>query len=501
MSDDLQLSLEVIERRAANWKNPAVSAPPELLGEIFLECIDRGAVNPHHPFSSVAVIRRCRDSLAGVCHRWFQVVQAQKSLWAVTSLSYYITNTTNDEGITSNTILPQTDNSFPHELERSGSIPLSLVIEIDIYMPHQTSLQSQMLALERELQNKLSPVFPRCREIFFQTPGEAIAIVLNASLKHLTTVQAIYLRVWEQQSQENDVVQVLDLSHATINFVQDLFIEFPNQYVRPPLLTGNLKVGELDKLKNLTILGCVDPAAAYGIISRALSLRSLVWRGEATLQKFVIPPRQMSMPYLRHLVVDEIGPVSLLSYLDAPNVLYLTLVASLFRVVEQFLFPKLSQFPHLRCLSLESARYSSSLFLIQLIPELQALEVLNLEGILELELSVACTRAPRLWFISAQWTPSTADQWAGAQMLLECWNSRKHLKEHPSSPLPFGFCLKHRRKPSNAEMEMFTASFTMKYPSIRIGLRRSYPFASWQAEDWDAFFAQADMNPSSLPPF
>ncbi|KAF8309439.1 hypothetical protein DL93DRAFT_1764656 [Clavulina sp. PMI_390] len=127
MSGHAEISEEPARLREINSRLAVVTLPPELLSEIFLECINRGALDRFNPHFSVASLRRTRSSLAGVCYRWRQVAQTTKSLWAVTAFPGNITNVWSDENGGSYEIPPPTHKLFHHELQLSDPTPLALV--------------------------------------------------------------------------------------------------------------------------------------------------------------------------------------------------------------------------------------------------------------------------------------------------------------------------------------------------------------------------------------
>ncbi|KAF8309437.1 hypothetical protein DL93DRAFT_1764632 [Clavulina sp. PMI_390] len=495
MSGDLLAPTQLIELREFNKQLPIATLPPELLSEIFLECIDRGSVSILDPRSSVAAVRRVRTTLASVCHRWRQVARATKTLWAVTSFPNRITKILSDGETSSYIIPPAAYESFQYELELLGGASISLISQITC---DDLELSSLMPTLEHDLRNMLSPVLSRCGQVLLEAPREVSVSLLTAFPEKLSNIKSLDIRAWGEYSDHGNAdLKTLDLSHA--NTIQKLSINFFGRYPSWGLLpTANPRLGSADNLKNLTILGYVNPSAAYGIVSRARSLHSLTWPSIDGLPDFIFPPGQISMQFLRYIALGEIGPVSLFSHLDAPNTRSVVLKDSLQRV-NPTPFPFPSRFIHLRSLILESTMYTLSPLLPPLVLEFRALEVLIMRGVMSMELASACTGATNLRLVAATWVSTTPSKWLGSQRLLDHWSDRIHIQD--IAPLSCGFCFVYHVDPSEAERRTFIQSFPTKYPDIKIGLRSSHPLASWQPEDWDGFFTRVDTNPSYLPTF
>ncbi|KAF8309438.1 hypothetical protein DL93DRAFT_2216698 [Clavulina sp. PMI_390] len=496
MSSNLPVPTELIKLRELNRRTPIVALPPELLSEVFLECIDRGAVSTFDPQLSVSVVRRVRTSLASVCHQWRQVAQATKPLWAVTSFPHYVI--TFDDEDDPYLIPSETYECFHHELELAGGAPLTLISQITLDEFDDPSL---MVPLERDLCTALSPVLSRCHRIIFDVPDEISIGIIDVVPEQLGNTKSLHIRAWGDEiegSEEGDTIpKILDLSHA--NSIEDLYIDFSSQYDSPvPLITASPRLGQPRKLKHLALLGRVEPSAAYNIISQALSLHSLAWTGSDSSPLFTIPPQQMQMPFLRYLGLGQVGTVSLDSYLDAPGILYLVLKDS-HEHVDPPPLPVPSRFRHIRSLSLESVIYTCSPLLPPLVPEFPALEVLILRGVMSVELASACNRAAKLRLLVATWPTNDPSKWIGAQHLLDQWSSRVDDQDTP--PVSRGFCFVHHLNLPKGKRRLFTQRFPKKYPKIQIGLHPCHPFEHWRLEDWDEFFALVDANPSYLPPF
>ncbi|KAF8309424.1 hypothetical protein DL93DRAFT_2216688 [Clavulina sp. PMI_390] len=491
---------DIIKLRELNWQSVVTALPPELLSEIFLECVNRGDVDPNNLERSFAILRKNRAALASVCFRWRQVAHATKSLWAVTGFprQSFSNIVVNDEGMVLFTKSQQFHESFLHDIRLSTPARISLILQNKAdglwKSPPMPTPEP-----EDSFHISLYPVFSQCENILLEAGGLLPLIILNQA-PSLLNVKSLDVRA-TGECRDLDM-KSLDLSYASS--IQNLSIVFSGRersYATFPIVKPIL--AEPDILKKLTVSGYVDPSATYNIISQASSLLSLEWLegGVPTtpnLRESSLSPKQILLPLLRHLALSSIGPVSLFPHLYAPNVISIVLKDSIKRCIDVSSLPKPSQFLHLRSLTLDW-EYTEAPLLPPLLPEFRALEVLNLQGFLSVDLAMACTRATKLRLVVAKLMLRNPTEWPGPLRLLDYWSSQVNARAVP--PLSLGFCFVYYIDLSEERRNMFNEQFVTKHPAIKIGYRRSSPFALWGLQNWDALFTTFDAEPTYLPPF
>ncbi|KAF8309440.1 hypothetical protein DL93DRAFT_2158411 [Clavulina sp. PMI_390] len=491
MASEVAKPEEPIQLRRRNSQLAAVALPPELLSEIFFGCVGRAMISSTDPFSSLAVLRKNRTSITGVCYRWRQVAHATKTLWTVVGFpDPFITSQRNDVMV-SYTIPPKSYESFHHGLTLAGAAPISLFSRSTVDTLAEPSL---VLVLKSEICATLSPMLSRCDRIVLEAFGDIPFAVLNAGPQQLAKVRSLEVRALGEWS-EGIEVENIDLSHA--QSLRSLSIDISNPTPVGPIPTASLKVSDPNQLKNLAFYGSVDPESAYDVISGAKSLQSLMWLREDDETQFTVPARQLSMPLLRHLVLCHDMLVALLPHLDAPNIVSISLQVTYPEGPLHFPVPSL--FPKLRFLSMDSVRYTLSPLLPSLIAQLRALEVLNIRGVMSVELAVACADAVKLRLVAVTWASMMADGSAGIDRLLQCWSSQVNSKE--ILPLSRGMCLVLHLGIREWEREIYTQHFMKQHPGIKFGLRALHPFTSWRPEDWDELFAKFEADSLYVPPF
>ncbi|KAF8309434.1 hypothetical protein DL93DRAFT_2230948 [Clavulina sp. PMI_390] len=501
MSTNAQIPGQFIKLRELNLQLTVVALPPELLGRIFLECIDRRAAGPFNHLFSVVETRNTRTSIASVCYRWRQVALATRPLWAVTSFPRLIASLGSESNKRADpyNIPPETYESFHHELELSGEAPLSLLARIVVY---KLATPSVISALEHELCTALSPVIPRCDTISLEALGSLPFDILENTLNSQALVKSLDFSSWGWGSHGEG--RYLDLSHA--GFLEHLSIDLSARSSCYEMPVGKPIVADPTILQTLKICGYVDPVAAYEIISRAVSLRSLVWESSTAFTEFTVSPQEVSMPLLRHLSLNDVQSLSLLPYLDAPRLVSVTLELKVEypdEPIEPLPFPK--SLPHLRFLDLHSAEYASFAILPGLLSEFRALEILGLRGVMSEELVAACTAAIKLRLVGVTWAPNEPNGLLGAQTLLQCWSRRAQSGEVPllSRGVYFVYGDPGRRKkpPTPADESTFGDEIVAISQGVKPGLCWESPFRWWQLEDWDNLVAKIDADPSYLPAF
>ncbi|KAF8309445.1 hypothetical protein DL93DRAFT_2100063 [Clavulina sp. PMI_390] len=480
---------ELIKLREINGQLAVVALPPELLSEVFLECIDRGALSDVEPQRSIKILRKNRTSLAGVCYRWRRIAQATPMLWAVTSFSGQFTEVKDDEGSNSYKILPEAHKPLHHELQLSSTVPVSLVSQSKT---DHLLLPSALSMLKHEVCAALSPILPRCDRLFLEAPSSVPFLVLNAAPEKLASLRLLDVRASRGDSMGHEIRE-LNLTYA--KSIRHLSIR--SHIYRSPPETISPIIADPTKLKTLTISGFVDYPAAYEIISQATSLHSLMWLAEYKFLRFTVPPQQISMYSLQHLTLDGMPPLSLLPHLDAPQLVSATLTLhGSFWVGSSTLFLKPSQAPCLRSLTL-GPTYAASPMLQPLLPEFRALQVLNLRCELKLELAAACANIDSLRLVVFTWLP-VFRPWDGPLKLLEGWSS--HIDSGEISSLSRGICFVCPQV-TMIEERAFRDTFLSKFPAVKISLCKSSPFSLWGSYEWDELFAQFDADPLYLPPF
>ncbi|KAF8309435.1 hypothetical protein DL93DRAFT_2085712 [Clavulina sp. PMI_390] len=210
------------------------------------------------------------------------------------------------------------------------------------------------------------------------------------------------------------------------------------------------------------------------------------------------------MPNIHFLDLGPGQAIDILPHLYGPDLLSLKLSEHLMipeddtPVEHTTIFPQTSQFPNLRslCLNLVTA---PAVMLPSLLPELQSLQVLIVQGCILPDLGEACTRAASLRVVVTGWMPTMPETWLGPQVLLDHWSNQVESEEIP--PLSRGFCSSSVRAPSEAIRVIFGEEFLVNAEDVQIGHCKKSPFQSWQMRDWKELFAKFDADPSYLPPF
>ncbi|KAF8309444.1 hypothetical protein DL93DRAFT_2085719, partial [Clavulina sp. PMI_390] len=345
----------------------------------------------------------------------------------------------------------------------------------------------------------LAPMLSRCHKVFLDIPGTVSLSVLNHSPEQLANIESLTVQGSAPSSSDPETT-ILDLDLSRAHLIRHLSICLLNPRMAdiwPSTIRPRL--ADPSRLRSLTLSGSVDCLVAYEIISRATSLRSLVWTSEHHYLESTVPSNQIPMRSLEHLILSAIPPVLILPHLDAPKLLSLTLWPGTPAWDQRPKpFPNPSQALHLRCLVLDSTSALSPM-VPPVFPEFRALEVLELRCEMSVKLAVACAKAPKLRLVVLIWIPLFPSTWDGPLKLLESWSGSVESGE--IMPLSRGVCFVYSQVPLDTEQLAFRDHFVMKFPSIKIGLRQSFLFSASEPDDWNNLFARFDRDPSYLPPF
>ncbi|KAF8308580.1 hypothetical protein DL93DRAFT_2171024 [Clavulina sp. PMI_390] len=479
--------------RNANWRILAVFLPPELLSDIFIRsvhmigCCDIETLH--------AASKRCRQSFGSVCYRWREVVKATQALWAITSFPPPPSIVRNPARLGSLHLSPHTFQRCFIDLNLAGTAPLTLISRCNEYptvFPEKVFPQ-----LDNYLRTALSPLFSRSERILLEAPAQMPLMLLNSSSAQLAKVKSLEVRARGINPDLDAPPQVLNLSHA--HAIQDLSLTFTRGWFLPSLAITSPVLADIAKLRTLTLTGFVDSIAAYEIISRASSLRSLVWSPADEIPRFHPPQDTIELPMLQHLKL-EYDARCILPHVHAPELLVLNLMRVHRRTEASF--PQPSQFMNLRALNLTGwldRPFSPGLeTFLHLHP---SLELFNVQDTLYKSVAVACRTAPKLRTVVVDWYTSRIgrgydEMLEGPRLLVQHWSDQVASEnvDHNSHKLIF-----INEIARNYDTELGTRAEGLKefFPHANcVDLQLAYQnvYALWKPEDWDRWLQQNDAS-------
>ncbi|KAF8309419.1 hypothetical protein DL93DRAFT_2170376 [Clavulina sp. PMI_390] len=476
---------------------PIMALPPELLGEIFLQSIDYGALGEGDHFERMSKLRKTRGSIISVCSRWREVAFSTSAFWSTTSFPLPVKVSYLAGWVPSLSIPPRAYDLFNLEVGSAGSSPISLTTQFTDFGTDYVPYYERLVP---ELSQAIYPVLPRCKNFVITAPAQVVLGLINSDPARFANLRSLSLDAsggfLGVDSEKINQLGSVDLSQSPL--IRDLWIRFSVSPDHPFYM--RICLPNANALHRLVLKGPFDVQRMLTNIISASNLRALSWGSPTSAQPHATPYSKVCLPGLCHLQVSGVEPRDILGAIDAPCLHTLTISGE---QIPKALKTIKHKFPLLRVLNA-----TSDLIRGTIPPQLVA-EICESHSMLEVLIVSADLRG---WFVKLSslrnirllGAMGDGPNWGDTEILLKSWaeGAREGELQWRSRRL-FSVQGFHELDENSGEewegyVERCFAPLGDLSIFVQLGLDR-FPYWQYFDQEWHDFFTKVEADPSFVP--